>query len=64
MDDEDRAVASITAGVCVSGLQTLSYRAEVPGLLRSATDPRRRRFEELADVEIRVPPLDGDRGRG
>jgi hypothetical protein len=64
MDDEDRAVAAITAGVCVSGLQTLSFRTEVPDLLRSTTDARRRRFEELADVEIRVPLFDRDRGRG
>jgi hypothetical protein len=63
MDDEDRAVAAITAGVC-EGLQTLSSRAEVPDLLRSTTDARRRRFEELADVEIRVPLFDRDRGRG
>jgi hypothetical protein len=50
MDDEDRAVAAITAGY-VRGLQTLSSRAEVPDLLRSTTDARRRRFEELADVD-------------
>jgi hypothetical protein len=71
MDDEDGAVAAIAAVVC-EALASPVVRAEVADLLMGATDARRRRFEqlaealaeELADVEIRVPLLDGDRGRG
>jgi hypothetical protein len=63
MDDEDGAVAAIAAAVC-EALANPVVRAEVADLLGGTTDARRRRFEELADVEIRVLPLDGDRGRG
>jgi hypothetical protein len=71
MDDDDGAVAAIAA-VVRDSLADPIVCAEVADLLTGASDARRRRFrelvdelaDELADVEIRVPLFDGDRGRG